>query len=421
MTAGRTSFTFKHSNVVLALLALTFLADSATAVLLALDSPIWRVSIVVRLLAQVYFMWLLGRTKGGWIILGFAGVIYSLFLLGSIFPVDEFSLDIWLANFSTVNKMLYVFLCWGVFQEYFRTTRSQQRLFRLFELAAMLIVLSIYIGFLLSVDILKSYPAGERFGYKGLIPALNEASGYLLIIFFYYLQRLYTTKRGLPMLFLIVGAAVLTGAKVALALPLLLVLLSLRWISNRRMGRTAAMIVAGVMAALVLAFVFRERILDQFAATIDHFTMFWLQGRTISSLFVSGRDLKVEDFLAQQLPQFGAGNYLFGGWDFSSYSTEMDVVDVFAFLGLIGGVVFYAGYLALLLGSMERIPAIRLVFAIVWLGVSALSGHLVFSAVNSAYLAILLTYFSVTAQRKRVSEPRRAIDVTRPFSEPAST
>ena len=397
-----------------------FLADSATTVLLAIDSPIWRISIVVRLMAQVYFLWLLMRTTRGYYILGFISVLYSLFLLGSLSPVEPLSFANWLENFSTLNKMLFVFLCWGVFHIYFTTSSAQNRLFRLFEIVAIIQVLSIFVGFLLGIDVFKSYPAGERFGYKGFIPALNEVSGYLLIVFFYYLQRVYLTQRGMLMLFLTVGAAILTGAKVALAPPVLLFALGVRWMANRRMGRTAAVLVAVLMAALVAAFVFREAIFAQFAATIDHFTMFWQQGRTIGSLFVSGRDLKVEYFLTDQLPQYGVGNYLFGGWDFSAYTTEVDVVDVFAFLGLLGGILFYAGYLALLFGSIRRIPTIRFVFIFVWLGVSALAGHLVFSAINSAYLAILLTYFSVAAQARQASEAPYPPDAIQRSLEPLS-
>lgn len=383
----------KYNTFIIILIILMFIADGANRVLIYLDAPFQRVSILVRLCAQMFFLLLLLRKRQGIKVWALMFFFYAVFLLGSIAAVGLYEAYDWVENFAMVNKALFFFVCWETFRQYFQTEGARRKLFKVFEILVGVEVLSVLIGYVFDLEVFASYQGFRRFGFKGLIPAQNEVSGFFVIAFFYFLWKVIDSRQGGVKLIVILIAALLTGTKVTLLLPIALSLYIIRWLVNLRVSKVTLSIIAIVLALVVFAILQMDYILARIAPTISYYSYTLGEGYSYFDLFASGRHFRVETFVSEFLSQFGFFNYLFGGHDLTALSVESDPVNVFARFGLLGSIVFYGLYVKVLLHHERTIGFTHLLFVFTWLGVSAVAGHLVFSAINGVYLAIFLLAF----------------------------
>jgi O-antigen ligase len=303
--------------------------------------------------------------------------------------------------------MLYFFIVFDVLREYFAADAERRKLFKLFEAFALLQTATLVIGFIFNIKILSAYlnRIGEitRFGYQGFIPAQNEVSLFFIIAFFYFLAKWHYGEGNVLLLFGVFISALLTGTRTSLAVIPSLVFYAgwAGWRSFLR-GRGYSRYIYVIMGILILAGLVlwqQEYILKRIAPTLNYFS-YQLRNKgyvsdyeMVAGLF-SGRIYKLQTFFQAYLPRFSWANYLVGGYDVTSYAVEMDFVDVFARLGIIGAILFYGNYLrCLFYPARLRVNFIHILFVAVWLGIAALAGHVVSSAINASYLSILLLAF----------------------------
>jgi len=390
------SFSVKQTTIVLGFLLLMVVGDGLNVVLMRTGQPFWRVSIVIRALAQGYFLLLLANKRQSIYVFGLSLGLLAIWLLGVV-AGGQINAYNWFENLNMIVKMLFFFSCWEVFRQFFRKESDQVKLFNLYEKIIMLQVLLVIIGFIFRVEFLSSYGQEYRFGYKGLLPARNEVSGFFIIAFFYYLWKLYCTRRGFVQLFVVLVAAFLTGAKAILILPVALVFFLVRLFIRFSRSKVFYSVV-GVSVLLVGIVVWqRGNILERLSPTLEYFSYQLRSGNnpTLLSALMSGRIHYALTLLSDLAP----GRLLFGGHDLAVSSTETDLLDVFLLLGIAGVLLFYAFYLrALFFNVRRRFGLIQTLFVLTWLGISTVSGHLVFSAINGPYLAILLLAFSAMPQ-----------------------
>lgn len=400
----------RHTTIILILIVLMFLADGANSILRNMGSDSFRISIYLRLPVQAYFLLLLLRTKSGvraWLLML---LFFAIFLMGSLtamtslYSFEEYDL---LGNFRMLNKMLFFFICYEALKQCFRTARERDRLFKVYEVLALAQVVVIIVSFIFDLDIFAAYSrvtdSGvliKRFGYQGLIPAQNEISAFFVIAFFYFLSKINHLRRGVLVLLMTMVAGVLTGTKVTLVLPAILGMYILAYATDHfvkaRTKFSKAYLFIGVTFLFLLIVVVwqRDYFLSRISRTISYYeyqVAHYYSG--MRDALLGDRRLQVKVFLSDILPRFSILNYLFGGIDLMTWSTEMDPIDVFARLGLVGGAAFYISYLKALIPALRLRPT-RLVFVLTWLGVSSFSGHVAFTAINGLYLAILLLRFS---------------------------
>ncbi|MCI0521776.1 MAG: hypothetical protein L0Z70_16135 [Chloroflexi bacterium] len=370
-----------------------FLGDAANVFLNAGDDQSTRVSIIVRALSLLYFLTLLFGNQRGRTILVLIAVLLIALLTAGVAVTSVGSVYLWFENINLLFKLIFVFVCWGVLRRYFNTPEEKNRLFRLFETIIMIQALAIIAGFLFRVEILSSYGQNYRFGYKGLIPAQNEVSGLFLIAVCYYLWKVIAHRAGIIQLLIVIFAGLLTGTKVALIFPILLAFYGINWSRRFLKKRIFRILGASFMILLIMAFVYKDKILERVSPTIKYFNYQLSAGNnpTQFSLFMSGRDVLIKKLFQEGDQEISSFYYLIGGHNLTISSTETDALDVFLFTGSVGLVLFYIPYLKLLLSPRNKKYYIhQLIFAFTWLGVSTLAGHLVFSAINSMYLAVLL-------------------------------
>jgi hypothetical protein len=391
----------KHSQIILILIIINFLADATNSILESSGAEFFRFSIIPRSITTIYFLFLALQNKSGrnlWKIVIF---FYTVFLLGTLSGYSLYEGYNLFTNFSAVNKLLYFFICYVTFKYYFRTKEEKSQLLQVFEYVLLIESITVLVGFIFHIDILSSYQ-NRRFGYKGIIPAQNEASGFFLIAFFYYLMKVDILGSNALKLILVMIAGLITGTKVALILPILLIVQLVIWYSKGKIKVGRIYLGLTFVLLIGLALYFKDYILSRYAPTIAYYEYrASTSGDNLIYVLFSGRLARPYEFITNYLPRFDLLNILFGGLDRSVFASETDVIDVFAQFGIVGLLMFFTVYIRLLFQNGKNLNSVSLLFPIIWLGVAATAGHTVFSAINGGYLAILLMAFAYMGDYKR--------------------
>lgn len=386
------------SSVIIGFVILMFLSDAANALLLKIDNQPIRVSIIIRGLALIYFVILLSGYSKGRQVLGIVFILFLVFLIGGISETLAGNDYIGFENINLFFKLSFIFVCWEVLRKYINEPKKRGKLFKIFEIIILVQSVTIILGFLFKLDIFSSYGQDYRFGYKGLIPAQNEVSGFFIIAMYYFLWKVVDQHKGIIQLLIVLLAGLLTGAKVALIFPLLLLIYLLIW-TRAFLSRRVFLFLCLFLLILAPVVIFNlDHISERLSPTFQYFSYQLSVGNNPDyfSLFMSGRDLYIQNSIQQIFSNKGIHNILFGGHNLTVTSTETDFLDVFLFIGSIGLIIFYLFYLKILLNPQKgALNKHQLIFAVVWIGVSSVAGHLVFSAINSMYLAILLLAFTI--------------------------
>jgi hypothetical protein len=374
-----------------------FLGDATNTILLKTNDQALRVSILIRAIAFLYFSALLIRYRRGRKTLVLVMGLLLLVLLGGIAEEIYGNQYLWFENINLIFKLTFFFVCWEILRRYFYSTKDQDLVFKLFEVIILIQAATIILGFLLKLEIFSSYGQDYRFGYKGLIPAQNEVSGFFLIAIFYLLWKIAYKQKGIVLLLTVLIAGMLTGAKVALLFPLLLVLYLVIWTRRFLYKRIFWILFVSILIFLTVLVIKQEYIQQRLSPTFAYFNYQLSAGNNPNyfSIFMSGRDLYINSLFSNIFNNIGFHNILIGGHNLAESSTETDFLDIFLFIGFIGLIIFYASYFRLLFSPRNgKFYMHRLIFVITWLGVSLVAGHLLFSAINSMYLAILLLAYS---------------------------
>jgi hypothetical protein len=403
-----------------------FLADGANSILLNLGSSYYKVSIFVRLFVEVYLLFLLLHHRSGkriWLILLFFLFVFvagSAAAVTNLYTFEEYH---FLSQFRLVNKIVFFFIVLMALSVYFRSEEDQNRLFKIYEILILAQSLVLIISFIFEINLFSAYLTSRelrlerRFGYQGLIPAQNETSAFFQLGFFYFLFKVHYRRKGVIQLLIVTFAGLLTGAKITVLFPIILVWYFIYYMIVQ--FSTLRGLIHKNFLIIGIAFLFvasigvwqRDYIISRIEPTITYYLARGrsYEGGVIEALTVPGRRNKVNDFVTDYLANYNIVNYLFGGFDLEVYSTEMDPVDMFARLGIVGAGVFYFLYLGAFIPS-NRISLLRLVFVISWIATSAVVGHITYTAINSTYLAILLLFVtSVETQQNQISTSPKTV------------
>ena len=396
----KTALRVSVANLIILFFIVVILADGANQILKYLDFNFFRVSIFIRFAGLIFFLLLLIYKRKAGIIIAIIVFFYGVFLIGSLATSHNYENYLWFENFSMINKMLFFFIVVQTLRTTFTNQKNRDRLFLVFEYILLLQSIVVILSFLFRIEMFASYRSGIRFGYDGLIPARNEASAFFVIAFFYFLWKFHIQQKGLIQLFLVALAALITGTKVVLVIPIIILMyvtreiIGMKGLKLRKQYFFATMI---VLSIVTIAFLQSDFIINTITPTLNYYSVRLDKlGFSILDILLSGRHFRTEVFISEFLPRFNFVNYIFGGHDIAKFATESDLVDVFIRLGLIGGSLFFFLYLKFLLPTGQPITFTHLLFVFIWIGISVTAGHIVFSAINGGYLAILVFFISTT-------------------------
>ena len=238
---------------------------------------------------------------------------------------------------------------------------------------------------------------GSDMGYKAFFVAQNELSFVIIALFYFCLYKLTVRLRFSTLvqigLLLLCGLllntkstilACLLGAAVCFFYILLKMPLQVR--------------LAAVVVMVAACFVFYDVILKVVDSTIQRFTTLMnkhYEGSVLTAI-LSNRNTFVAEAWENLRSDHFLFRFLFGNGFCDGRLVEMDVVDLFFYLGLFGGVaaVAFLGFVWYKTGKMSRTDPspIRLISYILILVFLNITGHVLFMAMSGCYFVVYLSF-----------------------------
>ena len=405
-----TTFLDKKINLQVAILlsvVLMFLSDIVNTLLekAGFNLAYYSFSIYVRLAVGIFFIFLILRRNKGKKIFSIILSLISFYLIGfsssMLFTGEPASLLVISRNIILVVKLAFIFLCSGVVKEYFYEYDFQLRLFKIFEIIIWVCSLAVLVGFIFKIELFSSYGLGRRSGFKGLFPAQNEAAIFFILATFYYLNKFFLISSkniNFVGLILAISAGLLTGTKACLiVIPISIICYFIIYSNIRFFVKKASVLIVAVVLIGIFSLFNIDFLMEQWNSSVAYFRDQYLlmkdtgkgQFHIWLQLLLSSRNIKAQHFFTEIPAKWTFLNFLFGGWSLATFSIEMDPIDIFSLVGLMGFGVYYANYIKLL-GIGVKAKFFQNFLVIMLLIISFTGGHLSFSAINAMYLSILL-------------------------------
>lgn len=231
-------------------------------------------------------------------------------------------------------------------------------------------------GWMFQIDFFRSYNQ-NRFGYNGLFFWANDSTSFyvistLLCLFLYLkVSKSYSTH----LLFLLFFGVFL-GTKAYLLFVFFFLCIML-FVNNKRL-LMLVLVVLPLLACIVFL-------------TMPFYTKVSNSSGLIYAIS-SGRSSLIEIAWQRISDTYTFANYLLGTGDIKVFLTETDLIDLFLFSGIIGGIVYL--YLVYWLIRQRHVfNFVNISSLIVLLIISSSAGHLIGNGVNSLMLAFLLYLF----------------------------
>lgn len=287
--------------------------------------------------------------------------------------VDFYSATYWLAWFAKISFGFVLFIFLKDFGgKRFNIVVNTIRIVIIAQLAFVII------GAVTQYDLFLTY-GHNRFGYKGLFYAQNEATFFYVIVGIFEFFRWQKDKRKIDFVLLIgiLIASILLGAKAGLIFvgSALLYFIFFIKFNNKYFIITSL----GIVLIIFSIALFYLGYFDFFIDGVN--TKGWLYMITSKRNELVGR-------LPDYLDNWEILNYLFGGRNSVFYFVEMDVIDMFLFGGIIGSMVFYI-VLFKTLFKFSRKNKLGWFLVSQYFLIGGLAGHVFASGINAIYLAIL--------------------------------
>ena len=310
-------------------------------------------------------------------------LVLCCFCIGQWFLTKGFQYQI----IVVLGKLLYPIILLLFFNIYKLSNPQKRVVFSTFEMLIIFNSFLVLLGLCLDIKIFNTY-TGSRFGYNGLL-ITSATSSYVYAISLMYLYMKY--KRSffvLPKNYLVLFAALCVGTKVLYLFILgLLFVFILEYINKKtRLFFIAIFFLAAVFVGYL--FFFQVGIFNNI--------------RQDSGLFTAIMSYRDQLFLEQTLPFIKSNwqfvNYLFGGINSVVLRSQIDFVDVFAFFGLLGGVLYiFSYYKAFVTFKPNFVTSFLL---LILLFIVFLAGNFFSYPSIAIYLVILREYLKYNEQSK---------------------
>ena len=305
---------------------------------------------------------------------------------------DETTNSAFSASFVVFNRYILFFLVYPVLLYYKNDNYFINGCKKIFEGFFYINSIAILLGYLLKLDVFASYNFKEsvelgydiRFGYKGMIYGINEITGVYFLGLAYGFREIFINKNNkkIPLLFLIVIASLLTGAKgCALAILMLTVYYIAAYKTRIFVFAMFPVLIAGVVYIINVDVV--AILTDTLNVSVSGDDSNWFLSLPITFL-TSARNIYLYYNGVYMLNNWGILNYIFG--DGLLYS-EADLADLYYFFGL--GTIAYLYFYGRFFFLKDKSNANKYVFAFM-LFLGFISGHVIRSAIVPTFLSLYL-------------------------------
>lgn len=373
---------------------IVLIVDFATKFTILKDYQILQISSYTKLFIEVLLILFiinnLKKTAKQLLLLFF---LSGLFLIGQILNViaSGFNLDDFYYNAYTHNAFLF----FPIFAIVLNHTKNQKRIIKKnihfikkFSLINMVFIL---LGFFLELEIFKSYPSTERFGYNGLLSSSSSASYFFISsILIFYIDYFYLKdKKTFLLLLLNIIASLFVGTKTIWFFLFLLLFIHFCFLVNKK-----ALIIYRSLTALLLVVIllFQEKI-KLFIVSLFNFGEKIYNEHGFITVITSTRDLYLKKVIAHYSQNASINNFLFGGFNVFEIRVEFEFINLFVFYGLIGSFLYIFILGKLYKNVLISFPVIS-IFIAVAITVS-LSGGFFYSVFSSIIIYLAFQYFHI--------------------------
>lgn len=248
------------------------------------------------------------------------------FTLGQFFLTHGFQKEV-VVSFS---KFLFPILLFLYFWKFPLSKQQRQTLFKVFEWLLLFNCVLVFVGFLFELPWFSTYRT--RFGYNGLLITSATSSYVHVIALFYFLitrkTRFFSEWKSLA----VILSSFLIGTK-AVYLGLFVVFIAYLFYYTHLPQKLKKIVILTALLGAVgtfYIFFFYTGFFDNLRQT---------EG-LLSSVLSLRNDLLMEETLPFIQENWSWGNYLFGGITEMETRSQMGVIDVFYFWGLVGGALY---------------------------------------------------------------------------------
>lgn len=256
-------------------------------------------------------------------------VLFLVFIFGQLTINPSFSLN----SLTIAIKFFTPLLFFILFKDIHIPKSHQKITFQVFERVMVLNSILILIGSIVNIYFFKSY-LGNRFGFSGIFQTPGVTSySYLITLFYFVISYKKDVIKNWKFL-IIYLTCFLVGTK-ALFLGLLVVtfyVISIQRFRFKKIFNFLSIIIISIAAYL---FFFKYGIFNSIS-----------ESKGLISAILSYRDrLLINNTLPYIDEHWSWINYLFGGVSDYNLRSQMEVVDVFFFWGILGGALYLYSYI----------------------------------------------------------------------------
>ncbi|ASB49421.1 hypothetical protein [Alkalitalea saponilacus] len=335
----------------------------------------------VLLLVTTLFVFTYFKSINLWSAIFFVALV---FVVGVDFKEKDWVYT-WLIRFS---KLVFPFLLFWLFYQLPNETLNALK--RLFLILITIQVFVVIMAFMFNWKLFWAYNH-HRFGFSGLILAPNEATFFYVLAAVFLLHQWVQSKQPFYLILLggVLVASVLLGAK---AIYIYMISFFFYYYIyyfkiNRRFFIWSGLIAFSLITYLVVfveVIVFMQNVAEKHG---------------LITLVFSARDVLFAERVPLVLENWSWYNFMLGGVNPATSFTELDVVDMFLFGGILGSVLYYWG----LFRTLFRFPRgnhLGWFLVIQYFLIGGLAGHVFASGINGTYLALVC----VLLQREEIPQ-----------------
>lgn len=380
-----------YQNIYIYLIVLLLVADFITKMIVRLTHVqlTYYPSTVVKalLICFTFFFFLKLADKKAWL---YVVVILGIFLLGLLFdPESKSSLSYINAKFYYFIKHLYLFLLIPILTQF--SEEKWRKIIKVLIIFGKVNAIFIVIGWLFDINLFKSYPYTNRFGFNGLLPIQGAGTFYYIFVisivyckgFREYKHLKKINRSTLLDIVILVATALFLGTKGAYLFLLLLFLVDVFFRQERKRLTYIS------VGSLTLLFVFfSEKIAINMLKLMDLSTKIYTDNGLITVL-LSYRDLLFISAMEYIQASWSVVNYIIGGTNFNIHKVEIELVDIFLFFGA-GGIVVYFLFTKSYFFSKKELILNVLLLLIFFIG--NFSGNFISSISNTTLFAFSFLY-----------------------------
>jgi len=364
-------------------LVLFFASEALTKIAQWYKFSFYNISALVKLLfILVTFCLIIKKRKLRF--LSFFGVMGVVFLLGQlIFNNWEFNTEVVFSNLIYFGRYIFVFFIISLFNPY--QIKFSKSVFKIYEIILLFNSLLIIAGYFFKISLFQTYL--YRFGYNGLFMTPTMISYFNALGIIYFLRKSEDDRTGYLPLILIVLSSLLTGTKAILLFILftaVYLVIKLKLFRERVFIGSLLLLFGIVIGFWKVVFAFLK---DQYSVLYEVYINDGLLSMLTSYRNHNFIEIYTEVIQKKWVPM----NYLFGGTDFDQYRIEFDLLDVFLFFGIIGGVIYLWAYFSkvIIFNKFDNFSKVQII-GLLFIGI--LAGTFFNGAPLALYLIIVLNY-----------------------------